>query len=171
MDLTSAFLAQSREYLTAHYLPKIRAAVEQLDEADLWWRPNEQSNSIGNLMLHLAGNVRQWVVSGVGGAPDVRDRPAEFARREPLTRAQLLATLTAAVQEADATVAGSAAQLGEHRSVQGRDVTGFEVIYHVVEHFAMHTGQIIFATKMLTGVDLELYKHLRTTAPHAQKTP
>jgi uncharacterized damage-inducible protein DinB len=158
MDLTSAFLAQSREYLSSHYLPKIRAAVEQLDEADLWWRPNEQSNSIGNLMLHLAGNIRQWVVSGIGGAPDRRDRDAEFDRREPLTRAQLLATLTAAVQDADAALAGSADRLGEHRPVQGRDVTGFEVIYHVVEHFAMHTGQILYIAKLRSGRDLGFYQ-------------
>jgi len=158
MDLTSAFLAQSREYLSAHYLPKIRAAVEQLDEADLWWRPNEQSNSIGNLMLHLAGNIRQWVVSGVGGALDVRDRPAEFARREPLTSAQLLATLTAAVKEADAAIAKSGARLDERRPVQGRDVTGFEVIYHAVEHFAMHTGQILYIAKLRSGKDLGFYR-------------
>jgi uncharacterized damage-inducible protein DinB len=158
MDLTSAFLDQSREYLSAHYLPKIRAAVEQLDEADLWWRPNEQSNSIGNLMLHLAGNVRQWVVSGFGGEPDRRDRPAEFARREPLTRDQLLETLSAAVGDADAVIARSAARLGDARPVQGRDVTGFEAIYHVVEHFAMHAGQIIYIAKLRSGKDLGFYR-------------
>src|SRR5438876_11140845 len=83
METGAAFLAQSREYLTGHYLPKIGAAIGRLAEADLWWRPNEASNSIGNLMLHLAGNIRQWIVSGVGGAPDERDRAAEFARRDP----------------------------------------------------------------------------------------
>ncbi len=159
MDLASAFLDQSREYLSAHYLPKIRAAVESLDETDLWWRPNESSNSIGNLMLHLAGNLRQWVVSGLGGAPDRRDRDAEFARREPLTRVQLLATLTAVVADADAVIAGSAALLGERRPVQGRDVTGFEVIYHVVEHFGMHTGQILYIAKLRGGRDLGFYRN------------
>ena len=69
METGAAFLAQSREYLTGHYLPKIDAAIGRLAEADLWWRPNEASNSIGNLMLHLAGNIRQWIVTGVGAPP------------------------------------------------------------------------------------------------------
>src|ERR1044072_402049 len=102
MQTGAAFLAQSREYLTGHYLPKIRAAVERLSEEDTWWRPKEASNSVGNLMLHLAGNIRQWIVSGVGGAPGSRDRNAEFARRDPLPRDKLVAILTEAVLEADA---------------------------------------------------------------------
>lgn len=158
MDLTSEFLAQSREYLSAHYLPKIRAAIEPLDDADLWWRPNEHSNSIGNLMLHLAGNIRQWVVSGVGGAPDTRERAAEFARREPLTRAQLLATLSAAVHDADLAIARSAAALAGSRQIQGREVTAFQAIYHAVEHCAMHTGQILYIAKLRRGTDLGLYR-------------
>src|SRR5262249_27068367 len=116
------------------------------------------SNSIGNLMLHLAGNIRQWVVSGIGGAPDRRDRDAEFDRRDPLTRAELLATLTAAVAEADAALAAGAGTLGERRLVQGREVTGLELIYHVVEHFAMHTGQILYIAKLRSGRDLGFYR-------------
>ena len=100
MQTGAAFLAMSREYLTGHYLPKIRAAVERLTEEDTWWRPNEASNSVGNLMLHLAGNIRQWIVSGVGGAPDVRDRSAEFARRDPLPRDELVAILTEGADDA-----------------------------------------------------------------------
>src|SRR4026209_1187126 len=99
MNTAQAFLAQYREYLTGHYLPKIRAAVETLSEADLWWRPNEASNSIGNLMLHLTGNIRQWIVSGVGGAPDRRDRAAEFARRAQLARETLVVGPTEAMLE------------------------------------------------------------------------
>src|ERR1044071_4681689 len=105
METGAAFLAQSREYLTAHYLPKITDAIERLSEADLWWRPNEPSNSIGNLMLHLAGTIRKWIVSGAGAAPDTRARASEFARREPLPRDELLAILTEAVLEADAVIA------------------------------------------------------------------
>src|SRR6266516_2599291 len=98
MQTGAAFLAQSREYLTGHYLPKIRAAVERLSEEDTWWRPNEASNSVGNLMLHLAGNIRQWIVSGVGGVPGVRDRSAEFARRDPPPRDEHAAFLPAALR-------------------------------------------------------------------------
>ena len=159
METSAAFLSQSREYLTGHYLPKIRAAVESLTEADLWWRPNEASNSIGNLLLHLAGNIRQWIVSGVGGAPDQRDRAAEFARRDPLTRAELLAVFTDAVLEADAVIARTdPAALGDRRPIQGREVGVLEAIYHVVEHLALHAGQILYIAKLRTGKDLGFYR-------------
>lgn len=158
-DVGPAFLAQSRTYLTGHYLPKILAAVETLSDEDLWWRPNEASNSIGNILLHLAGNVRQWIVTGVGGAPDVRDRAAEFARREPLPRGELLARFTEAVLEAEGVIAQTdPASLGERRAIQGRGVTVQEAIYHVVEHFAMHAGQILWISKLRSGRDLGFYR-------------
>lgn len=158
MEFAAAFLAQSREYLTGHYLPKIRAAVEQLSEEDLWWRPNEASNSVGNLLLHLAGNIRQWIVSGVGGASDQRHRAEEFAQRDPLPREALLAGLTEAVLDADAVLARTnPATLGVRLTVQGRQVTALEVIYHVVEHLAMHAGQILYVAKLRRGKDLGFY--------------
>ena len=158
METGAAFLAQSREYLTRHYLPKIGAAIELLSEADLWWRPNPASNSIGNLMLHLAGNIRQWIVSGVGGAPDERNRAEEFARREPIDRDELLALLTEAVLEADAVIARTdPGDLNERRVVQGRTVTALQAIYHAVEHFGMHTGQILYIAKLRAGRDLGFY--------------
>jgi uncharacterized damage-inducible protein DinB len=159
MNTAQAFLGQSREYLTGHYLPKIRAAVETLSEEDLWWRPNEASNSIANLMLHLAGNIRQWIVSGVGGAPDRRDRAAEFARREPLEREALLAVLTEAIFEADAVIArADPASLGAPLVVQGRAISVLEAIYHVVEHLALHAGQILYIAKLRGGKDLGFYR-------------
>ena len=159
METGAAFLLQSREYLTGHYLPKIRAAVEGLADADLWWRPNAASNSIGNLMLHLSGNLRQWIVSGIGGAPDRRVRAEEFDQREPLSRDELLIRLTEAVLEADAVLAAlSPAALGESRPVQGRMVTALQAIYHAVEHFGMHAGQILYVAKLRAGKDLGLYR-------------
>ena len=159
MDTPRAFLAQSRTYLTAHYLPKIRGAMDVLSDQDLWWRPHQAANSVGNLLLHLAGNIRQWVVSGVGGAPDRRDRAAEFSRRDPLSRAELLAAITEAILEADAVIAVTdPASLGERRTIQGRQVTILEAIYHVVEHCGMHTGQIIYIARLRTGTDLGFYR-------------
>src|SRR2546421_8050149 len=122
MQTGAAFLAMSREYLTGHYLPKIRAAVERLTEEDTWWRPNKASNSVANLMLHLAGNIRQWIVSGVGGAPDVRDRPKELAERSGRPKGEVLETLRSAVRDADAVLAG----LTAHKLVQPRRIQGFE---------------------------------------------
>lgn len=159
MDTGVAFLTQSREYLTAHYLPKILAAVSQLSDADLWWRPHETSNSVGNLLLHLAGNITQWIVGGVGRIPGARDRAAEFDRREPMSRPELLARFTKAVHAADLVIGETdAASLAEPRTIQGRQVTVFSAIYHVIEHFSMHAGQILYIAKLRSGKDLGFYQ-------------
>ena len=154
-----AFLDQSRRYLSDQYLPKIAACVERLSAEDLWWRNDPASNSAGNLLLHLAGNMRQWIISGLGGAPDHRQRQREFDAREGGSAAELLEQLRNTVREADAVLAALRPEtLLERRVIQGKDVTVMEAIYHVVEHFSMHTGQIIFLTKLRTGADLEFYR-------------
>lgn len=162
----AAFLDASRAYLRDEYPAKIRRALDLLPESDLWWRPNAGSNSAGNLLLHLAGNVRQWVVHGIGGAPDVRDRSAEFAAGgspgdegpDRLDLSGVLAVLDAALADADEVLAGlDPAALLEPRTIQGLNVTVMGAVYHVVEHFAMHTGQILWLVKLRTGRDLGFY--------------
>src|SRR6185295_16826787 len=101
----SAFLKESRSLLIGDYLPKIERCVTYLTEEQIWWRANSASNSIGNLLLHLSGNVRQWIVVGLGGAADTRDRDSEFAQREVISQSDLVARLTQTLQEADATLA------------------------------------------------------------------
>ncbi|HVG31719.1 MAG TPA: DinB family protein [Pyrinomonadaceae bacterium] len=153
-----AFIASARTFLSEEYLPKIERCLEQLSEEDVWWRGAEESNSIGNLILHLSGNARQWIVSGVGGAPDTRARQQEFDRRAGIGRAELLATLRDTLAEVDAVLQRvDPARLQERRSIQGHDVTIIQAIFHVVEHFAMHTGQIILLTKLLAKKDLAFY--------------
>ena len=148
-DFSQSFLDRSRRYLTEDYLPRIRRSVEALGDEALWWRAGPASNSVGNLVLHLAGNARQWIVSGVGGAADTRRRQSEFDERGPIPRGELLARLESTIVEVDAVLARVApTTLGERRRIQGHDVTVFEAIYHVVEHFSMHTGQIILLAKM-----------------------
>jgi uncharacterized damage-inducible protein DinB len=143
----SALIALSRRYLR-EYLTKIRLAVSVLDDRVVWSRPNEQSNSIGNLMLHLAGNARQWIVSGVGGSPDVRNRQSEFDQRAPLPATELIDRLEQTISDVDRVLASlSPADLHTRRVIQANDVTVLEAIYHVVEHFSMHTGQIILLAK------------------------
>ena len=157
-DIGTTFIEQSRRYLSGEYLPKIEACLAAIGDDAIWWRANDGSNSIGNLILHLAGNARQWIVSGVGGAPDVRVRQAEFDRRDPIAREELLGTLRAALADVDAALARvRPEQLSERRRIQGTDVSIFGSIYHVVEHFSMHTGQIILLTKLLTAGDLAFY--------------
>jgi len=150
---------------------RIGTCLAGLTEEQVWARGGENENAIGNLTLHLCGNVRQWIVSGVGGRPDVRERDAEFAARGGPNTAELSQRLQSTVAEAAAALeAVTPARLAERVTVQGYDVSVLEAIYSVVEHFSMHTGQIIFATKILTGADLGFYRHLRAT-PHQEKTP
>ena len=156
-DFTRAFIDRSRHYLGEDFLPKIERCLEELSEEDIWWRPNEVSNSIGNLLLHLSGNVRQWIISGIGGAPDLRDRDQEFEQRAPISTERLLERLSATVREADAILAGlDPASLLEQRRIQGFDITVGEAVFHVVEHFATHTGQITLLAKLRLGKDLAL---------------
>jgi uncharacterized damage-inducible protein DinB len=156
-DIGRIFIDHSRDLIAHHYLPRIEGAVARLDDDQIWWRPNEASNSVGNLILHLAGNLRQWIVSGVGGQADVRRRQEEFDARGPMPRADALDRLRASVTDADAVLKALPADaLGGTRMIQQLDVTVFDAIYHVVEHFSMHTGQIIYAAKIHAG-DLGFY--------------
>ncbi len=159
MESGRAFVEESRRYLLEEYLPKIRRSVEGLSQADLWWRPNPVSNSIGNLILHLAGNARQWVVAGIGGAPDIRRRQEEFDREGGMTAAELLGHLEESLREVDAVLADLPEEsLGEERVIQGFAVTVLRALYHVVEHFSMHTGQILYLSKLRSGKDLGFYR-------------
>jgi len=150
---------------------RIDDCLGRLDDAQVWFRGGENQNAVGNLVLHLAGNVRQWIISGVGGATDERERDAEFAARGGTGVEELRARLGATVREAVAVIGGTPpGRLAERLRIQGYDVTVLEAIYHVVEHFAQHTGQIVFATKAATGEDLGYYAHL-SRAGHGRRTP
>ena len=159
MDITSAFLAQSRRYLAHEYPTKIQRCLDVLPSDALWWRANATSNSIGNLLLHLSGNIRQWIVSGVGGAPDVRQRSEEFSATEGADAVTLMSALRQTLGEADAVIAAlDTESLCAMRTIQGRHVSAFDAIYHVVEHFSMHTGQIILLTKQAAEGRVRFYE-------------
>ena len=153
------FLLISRRYLRGDYLPKIMVCLDTLTDEDVWWRMNEASNSIGNLVLHLCGNARQWIVAGVGGAPDIRKRQTEFDQRAVIPRGELAERIRSTVMEVDETLATvSPGALLETRRIQGLDTTVMGAIYHVVEHFSTHTGQIVMLTKQRTGRDLGFWE-------------
>ncbi len=157
-ELAARFLDRSCYYLGVEYPAKIRAAVHTMSPDQLWWRPHPGANSAGNLLLHLSGNVRQWIISGVGGAPDQRHRDAEFAAQDGGDAASLLAALDATCTDACAVIrALSAEELAASRAIQGRDTNVFSAIYHVVEHFAGHTGQIILLAKQFTPGAVHFY--------------
>ena len=163
-DLGQAFIARSQHHLAEDFLPKIERCLGRLTDEQIWWRANEQSNSIGNLLLHLSGNVRQWIICGLGDATDSRDRDSEFAQRAEIPRAELFERLNRTVNEAVTTLARlDPDKLLEKHRIQGLEVSALEAVLHVVEHFSMHTGQILYVTKQLTASDLRFYEFEGTT--------
>jgi uncharacterized damage-inducible protein DinB len=163
-DTATLFLEHSRKKLFAEWWPRLQTTVEPLTEERLWWRPNEASNSIGNLLLHLNGNVRQWIVASFNRQDDQRDRPAEFSERSGGPPSAVLATLGATMNEASAVLSGLTEQdLLAPYEIQGYHVTGLEAVYQVVEHFGLHYGQIVYITKALEGKDLGFYSELNRT--------
>jgi uncharacterized damage-inducible protein DinB len=156
------FLDYSRRKLIQEFWPRTCQCLERLTDEQIWWRPQETSNSIGNLLLHLNGNIKQWIIAPLGGGSSERNRPAEFAERQQVSVRELKDRLDAALLE----VEGIFSQIDpdtllETYDIQGQNgVTALEAIYHVVEHFSTHYGQILYITKFLTGHDLGFYRHL-----------
>lgn len=151
---------------------RAETCLAQLTDEQVWLRGAENENAAGNLALHLCGNVRQWITSSIGNQPDQRRRDDEFAARGGLARSELAERLNATVAEAVAVIENlQPVRLTDRLTIQGYEVSVLDAIYHVVEHFAMHAGQIIFITKMLTGTDLGFYRHLSASAAHSEKSP
>jgi uncharacterized damage-inducible protein DinB len=149
---------------------RIDVCLSKLTDDQVWIRGSANENAIGNLVLHVCGNVRQWIISSIGGVPDARRRDAEFAAHGGVSIAQLRERVITTVEEALAVLEGVTAQrLPDRLTIQGYDVSVLDAIYHVVEHFAMHAGQVIFITKMLTGTDLGFYRHLSFSAAEGRK--
>jgi len=156
-ELGQAFRTYAASKLEQNY-GRIADCLGRLTEEQIWQRSGEASNSMGNLALHLAGNLRQWILHGVSGQPDVRVRDEEFAARGGPDREALLAGLRDAVEQASDVI--RRADLEKRIYVQNYDITALEGIMHVLEHFSYHTGQVAFATKALLDVDLAYYGSL-----------
>lgn len=164
VDTAQIFLDTARRSLVEDHWPKLSECVCSLTEEQVWWRPNEASNCIGNLLLHLNGNVGQWIVSTFNKAEDCRNRPAEFAERGPVPAGPLLARLGGTVEEAGTVLARlTEADLAATYEIQGYTVTGLYAIFHCVEHFALHYGQIAYITKTLQDKDLGFFRALDKT--------
>ncbi len=154
--MTADELAAAVGAAAAHEMDSARKRIQhclgQLTDEQVWCRSQPSLNSVGNLILHLCGNLRQWIVAGVGGAPDVRNRPAEFAERGPIPKDELLCRLEAVVEEARRVLAGvDARQLAEVRRIQGFDVTGLAAIFDSIPHFRGHTQEIVHMTRRQLG--------------------
>ena len=163
-ELAALFLASSRNRLLNEHWPRLKACVEPLIVEQIWWRPNEASNSVGNLLLHLNGNVTQWLVTSFNKGEDKRDRPAEFAAEGGQSGVELLERLGATIDAADAVLKRLTAEdLLAPYEIQGYHMTALEAIYHVLEHFSLHYGQISYISKNLSGKDLGFYRELNKT--------
>lgn len=161
---TSIFVETARNSLIEHHWPHLRDCVSLLTEEQIWWRPNESSNSVGNLLLHLNGNIGQWIVAAFNRTEDARNRPSEFSERGPVPVAGLLARLASTVEEAGAIISRlTEDDLVAKYEIQGYTVTGLYAVFHAIEHFAMHYGQIAFITKALQDRDLGFFRALDKT--------
>ncbi|MBS1798676.1 MAG: DUF1572 family protein [Acidobacteria bacterium] len=149
LKASSAKLEQMTGYLTT--------CLSKLSDEQVWERHGAHENAIGNLVLHLCGNMRQWIMHGVGGAKDIRVRDSEFNQSEGVTAAALIESFVSTVQEAKTIIDSfPASRLAERTTPQGRDVSMLEAIYQVIGHVQQHVGQIILLTKQMTGKDLDL---------------
>ncbi len=139
-------------------LIRLEKCLSLLNQEELWYRPNENTASVGNLVLHLTGNVRQWLLSGLGGEPDNRKRQGEFDQTGPIPASELLTDLKTVLDKVNLLLDRISPEiLIEQRSVQGFNESGISIIVHVVEHFSYHVGQITYITKAKKNVDLKYY--------------
>ena len=163
-NVTTLFLEFSRNKLLEQHWPRLRNCIESLSDEQVWWRPNRASNSIGNLILHLNGNVQQWLVASFNRSADNRDRPREFKEERQISAKALLEQLGTTIERAGEVLSRlEETDLTTVFEIQGYRVTGLEAVYQVVEHFGMHYGQIVYITKMLRDEDLGFYRELDKT--------
>ncbi len=161
MSLVEAIKIDVCRRLREESLVRIEKCLSEISEEELWIRPNQHLNGIGNLILHLCGNARQWIVSGLGGQPDTRERDREFEARGGYTKADLLDLARASLDEVEATLTPlEEADLVKVYPIQAFEETGIAVLFHVVEHFSYHVGQITWYVKTLREKDLGYYSGL-----------
>ena len=156
-EFIKEFINQSL-YRISENTTKLTTCLDELDEAEIWKRPNKNSNSAGNIILHLCGNFRQYAVSSLGNMEDIRERDKEFSADGGYSKSELIKKLITTVEEAKNTIQNIPAnELLRMRRVQGFTHSGIGIIIHVTEHYSYHTGQIIFWTKLLKNKDMEFY--------------
>ena len=158
MDIIEIVKDEFHKRMILEGLDRIERCLEKIEDDEIWRKPNKNSNSIGNLILHLSGNVRQYVISGIGDETDTRERDREFEIESRIERKALLAKIKKTVMEANSVVLGlSQSDLTEKRSAQGYENTILSILIHVIEHFSYHVGQISYYTKLLKDCDMGYY--------------
>ena len=156
--LYKEFLEQSAYRIGLNY-PRIKTCIDMLSDTELWLRPNSSSNSIGNLVLHLCGNMTQYIVSALGNNDDNRNRDSEFSANDGFTAAELLEKMKEVNDRCIKIISAlDDKQLTADYEVQGYTMSGIAIVIHVTEHYSYHTGQIVFLTKSLKDTDTGFYK-------------
>lgn len=154
-------IAEVRRRIFAESIPRIKQCLEILSPTEIWHRPNAHSNAVGNLVLHLCGNARQWIVAGLTAQPDTRNRDYEFKERGPLPTSELMGLLDQTQAEIEAALSNlSATDLEQQYDVQVFRESGLSILIHAIEHFSYHTGQITYAVKAQKNIDTGYYNDL-----------
>ena len=157
-EFGNALIEECNRRLFDESAPRIHKCLGLLTEDEVWYRPNAETVSVGNLVLHLCGNVRQWICTGLGRQEDHRERAKEFTETGPMPTAELLERLDTAMHDAKAVIdALDPSTLLEKRPVQIYNESGLSILIHVVEHFTYHTGQITYYTKSRKAIDTGYY--------------
>lgn len=149
---------ETRFRLLDESIPRLRKCLKKMSKEQIWYRPNAQTVSAGNLVLHLCGNIRQWLISGLGGYSDHRVRQREFDEKGPLETKELmfmLDQLTTEIEDVLSRLPG--VDLTEKRKIQGFEVNGVTILVHVVEHFSYHVGQVTLMVKSRLGINMGYY--------------
>jgi uncharacterized damage-inducible protein DinB len=157
-------IVEAERRLVHEGLNRIEKSLDMLSEEEIWWRPNDQSNSVGNLLLHLGGNVRQWILAGLGGHEDIRERDKEFTEKGPISKEMLLNQLEEVLNETIVFLKKlTSADLVKKYSVQGFQESGVSILIHVIEHFSYHVGQITYFVKSRKNIDTGYYSGIDLT--------
>lgn len=165
MDTTLPILedlkAEVERRIFQESIPRIKQCLAELDTQEIWFKANSNSNSVGNLVLHLCGNARQWIVAGLTDQPDTRDRDSEFNETGPIPNQELVQLLDQTQTAIQATLNQlTTADLFKSYQVQGFQEKGLSILIHVVEHFSYHTGQITYFVKLRKDIDTAYYAGL-----------
>ena len=157
-QVSKLLIEEAKYRLIEESIPRLNKCLGLLSEEEIWFRPNDNTVSIGNLVLHLCGNVRQWLISGLGGAKDDRRRQLEFDDPGPYPTEVLLNKLSSLAVDIEAVLEHlTTDDLVAVKRIQGYDSSGVSILVHVVEHFSYHVGQVVILLKSRKDMDLGFY--------------
>lgn len=161
-SILQEFKTEIEKRLIEESIPRLIKCLNQLTVEEIWFRPNANTVSVGNLCLHLCGNVRQWLIAGLGGSADTRNRPLEFSTTGPLPTESLIEDLQKLSTEILKTLEKiTAPDLLKKRPVQIYEESGLSILVHVTEHFSYHVGQVTYYVKSRKDVDMMYYPDVK----------